>query len=61
MEDTYFPSGYLIERQAIITANSGSGWISVVSLLPRAPDGVWASVSHTLGSFESPERFLILL
>jgi hypothetical protein len=49
---------YRDERRSIVAANRGFPAISVISLLPAAPEGVWSDVSSTLASLASPTEFL---
>lgn len=49
---------YRDERRRIVAANRGYPAISVISLLPAAPEGVWSDVSNTLASLNSPTDFL---
>lgn len=49
---------YWDDRRAVVAANSGSAAISIVSLLPDAPKGVWARVSEIVATLQSPTRFL---
>jgi hypothetical protein len=49
---------YRRQRRQIVAANAGYTAISVIALLPEAPEGVWSVVSNTLGSFASPTEFL---
>ncbi len=61
IEGDYAPADYVEERDAIVRANGGNGRISVVSLLPNAPSGVWSQVSNVLRELPSPSRFLLYL
>jgi hypothetical protein len=51
-------ANYCAERHAVIEANGGMPEISVVSLLPNAPAGVWNRVSQTVAELRSPLHFL---
>lgn len=51
-------AAYRTARREIVAANEGSFRISLVGLLPNAPDGVWEAVSTTLAALDSPPQFL---
>jgi hypothetical protein len=49
---------YRASRRDLITANEGHHAVSVVGLLPNAPNGEWAAVSAQIASMRSPVTFL---
>lgn len=54
----YAQCDFWTDREAVIRANEGRTVISMIGLLPDAPEGRWGDVSATIAALASPLSFL---